>query len=298
MCLRASIRLFSQQHPSSSLVSFKYAPLFRPAPPGTNFTHDPWEVPCFVTAEVVTEAEERALLSASSTWFDRIDSNENHVDALIHHYKEFYRPYGELLKPMSPLLVDALASSTRATANASQPNALEQEVALCQAAIQRCHGIAQTALPTVPLSARVHFLQLTGSGFIRAHVDESRNSSGVVAGLTLASARVMTLTHPKHPTQRIELFLKPRSFYMLLGSARTEWEHSVDWTGDDDEHISRMKKSLVVDGSEVMFEGQPTGFRRGLRTAMIFRGISPMDLLLHRMELMRQQSAAPPPREA
>ena len=282
-----SMRLFRSlrcPHPSvqnlSSLVSFQGAPKFRPAPPGTCFKHDPHDIPAFVLPEVVTEAEERAILAASSRWFDRIDYNDNHVDALIHHYKEFYRPYADLVAPGSPLLTEALRSA--------ESVAVEEQVGLCQSAILKCHDVAQKAMPTVPLQARVHFLQLTGSGFIRAHVDESRNSSGIVAGLTLGSGRVMTLTHPQHPGQRIELLLKPRSFYMLLGTARSEWEHSVDWNHDDDEHIQRMKKSLVVDGSEICFEGRPTGLKRGMRTAMIFRGLSPMDLLLHRKRMQEK----------
>lgn len=308
MFLRITRRLLSSP-PLPSLVSFRHAPAFRPAPPGTNFKHDPAEVPCFVLPDVVSEAQEAALLHASGTWFDRVDSITNHVDQLIHHYKEFYRPLQELLVAQSPLLADALQHAKRVqeettteptgtqkpSCSGSQqgeprsPAVIGQDVALCQSAIRRCHTLAQQALATVPLSHRVHFLQLTGSGFIRAHVDEARNSCGIVAGLTLGSARVMSLTHPKHPSQRIDLFLKPRSFYMLLGTARTEWEHSVDWLRDDEEHQQRERQSLVVDGSEVLFDGQPTGLHRHTRTAVIFRGVSPMDLLMHRMRQEEQQ---------
>ena len=291
MCFRA-LRLLRVQH-HASLVSFRQAPSFKQAPVGTCFKHDPHVIPAYVLPEVITEAEESALLAASSTWFDRLDYNDNHVDSLIHHYKEFYRPFPELVAEGSALLSDAISASMAAMPPAASSStapppppllfsSVDEGVVLCQSAITKCHRIAQKALPTVPLQARVHFLQLNGSGFIRAHVDESRNSSGIVAGLTMGSGRVMTLTHPKHEGERIDLLLRPRSFYMLVGTARTEWEHSVDWNVDDDEHIARMKKSLVVDGSEVIFDGSPTGLRRGMRTAMIFRGLSPMDLLMHR----------------
>jgi hypothetical protein len=131
----------------------------------------------------------------------------------------------------------------------------------------------------------VHFLQLHGDGFIRAHVDESRNSSGIVAGLCLGSARVMTLTNKQFPGVKVELLLAPRAIYCLTGRARYEWEHSVDWTADDEEHILRAKGSIVACGSEVFFESKPTGFLRSTRFAMIFRGISPMELLMHRTKM-------------
>ncbi|KAH8609153.1 putative 2OG Fe(II) oxygenase superfamily [Trypanosoma vivax] len=252
-----------------SYVSFRHAPRFRQAKPeeaiGVSTKRIPPDcVPAFVIPDIVNEREEQALLHMTEPWFSRLPFSEGHMDALIHHYKEFYRSYAEL----------AGAGAEHGCCPAD-PHAI--------AALRKCHGVASEYLPGIPLDDRVHFLRLSGNGFIRAHVDDSRNSSGIVAGLSLGTARVMTLTHPEHPGQRVELMLAPRTLYVLIGTARYNWAHSTDWEADDTEHVERARGRPVMDGPPLVFDGSETTFRRGERTAVIFRGISPMELLRQRM---------------
>ncbi|KAK7195034.1 hypothetical protein NESM_000426200 [Novymonas esmeraldas] len=231
-------------------------------------------VTAYVLPEVITEREERALLGFSAPWFERLSFNDGHVDGLIHHYKEFYRSYAAITH----------AAETGDATGLNMPRAnLDVELPLVSAALTRVRDLAQAYLPRIPIDDRLHFLRLAGSGFIRGHVDESRNSTGIVGGLCLDAGRVMTLTHRDYPGERVEMMLAPRCFYVLIGRARYDWEHSVDWVGDDDEHIRRVRKSLVVEGTPIVFDGAPTPYRRFDRTAIILRGVSPMALLADRM---------------
>lgn len=228
----------------------------------------------YVLPEVITEQEEKALLDFSEPWFERLTYNDGHMDGLIHHYKEFYRSYAAITR----------AAQTGSDAGLNMPHAnLEVDLSLVSGALARAHDLAQTYLPRIPIDDRVHFLRLAGSGFIRAHVDETRNSTGIVAGLCLNAGRVMTLTHPEYPGEYVELMLAPRCLYILIGRARYDWAHSVDWVDDDDEHIRRIQKSLVVEGTPIRFDGAETPYRRFDRTAIIFRGVSPMALLARRI---------------
>ncbi|ORC86988.1 alkylated DNA repair protein alkB like protein 7 [Trypanosoma theileri] len=261
----------------SSYVSLRYAPSFRQPQPsevvGVSTKLIPSDcVPAFVIPNVITEREEKALLSLVEPWFARLPYNDGHADSLIHHFKEFYRSYKGL--------VGDAASEVKG--NTCETRNGEKDFQLCHTALKKCRGLAAEYLSNIPLDDRVHFLRLSGNGFIRAHVDESRNSSGIIAGVCLGSARVMTLTHPKYPGERVELMLAPRCFYILIGTARYEWEHSTDWVEDDAEHLERARGRRVVEGTPLIFDGKETEFRRGERTAVIFRGVSPMELLLSR----------------
>ncbi|KAG5474860.1 hypothetical protein LSCM4_04039 [Leishmania orientalis] len=284
--MRAATRRLLQVPPATaavtapkSLLSMRGAPSFVIPPAeeaigkGVKVTPPNW-VPVYVLPEVITEQEEQALLGFSEPWFERLSYNDGHADGLIHHYKEFYRSFAAITQ----------AAETGNDAGLNMPRAnLEVDLPLISGALARVHALAQTYLPRIPIDDRVHFLRLAGSGFIRAHVDESRNSTGIVAGLCLNAGRVMTLTHPQYPGERIELMLAPRCFYIMIGRARYDWEHSVDWVGDDDEHICRIRKSLAVEGTPICFDGAETPYRRFDRTAIIFRGVSPMALLASRM---------------
>lgn len=303
-----------------SLVSFHLAPGLSQAPLET-IGKPPKEVPedqiqAYVFPETITEAEEHALLQFTGRWFDRLPFVSHHVDQLIHRYKEFYRPYDGIMKEDQLLCVERSLAAQRQAADAQRAEGDDVDAAAVatslsssssslpcgegegndrrlsaavladsRSALQKARDVAHKHLKHIPLQNRVHFLQLHGDGFIRAHVDESRNSSGIVAGLTLGSGRVMTLTHPtKFPHAKIELCLQPRSFYVLTGTARYEWEHSVDWVAEEETAASK-GGVRVVEGSEVYFAGKPTGMKRAMRTAVIFRGVSPMELLMQRMKL-------------
>ncbi|CAM39822.1 conserved hypothetical protein [Leishmania braziliensis MHOM/BR/75/M2904] len=266
-----------------SLLSMRGAPSFVHPPAEEAIGKDVKATPAnwvtaYVLPEVITEPEEQALLDFSEPWFKRLSYNDGHMDGLIHHYKEFYRSYATIMQTAETGNDPGLSTSH---AN------LETDLSLVSGALARVHNLAQVYLPRIPIDDRVHFLRLAGSGFIRAHADETRNSAGIVAGLCLNAGRVMTLTHPKHPGEHVELMLAPRCFYILLGRARYDWEHSVDWVCDDDEHIRRIQKSIVVEGTPIRFDGAETPYRRFDRTAIIFRGISPMALLARRMHERR-----------
>lgn len=228
----------------------------------------------YVLPEVISPAEEQALLQWTQPWFARVPFNDGHIDGLIHHYKEFYRSFADLSK---------MTAGSNAGDVCTPAGDSTADLALVRAALSRAQKLAQDYLPRIAIDDRVHFLRLSGSGFIRSHVDENRNSSGIIAGLCLNAARVMTLTHPEHPGEVVELLLAPRCFYVMIGHARYSWEHSVDWVRDDDEHIRRVQQSLVVEGTPVVFDGATTPYCRLDRTAIIFRGISPMHLLAQRM---------------
>lgn len=274
----------------TSLVSMRYAPSFVQPPAeeviGKSVKNIPENyVTAYVLPDMITEAEERALLQFVHPWFEKLEFNDGHIDGLIHHYMEFYRSYSEILSLVDPAHApQPQPSGASDTAVAMPTPDVHADLKSVQAALTRLHAKAAEYLPQIPIDDRVHFLRLAGSGFIRGHVDETRNSSGIIAGCCLGSGRVMTLTHPAHPGERVELMLAPRCMYLIIGRARYDWEHSVDWVRDDDEHIKRINKSLVAEGTPVVFDGRETEFRRFDRTAIIFRGVSPMHLFAQRMQ--------------
>ncbi|CCW68570.1 unnamed protein product [Phytomonas sp. Hart1] len=296
--LRLSVRLMNDMGtPATNLLSMRRAPSFLHPPAesviGKNLKDIPenW-VTAYVTPEVITREEEQALLRLADPWFARLEYNDAHADGLIHHYMEFYRSYNNLTQQLRSGFTSSTVLSTSGqteehvgSENCTKPNLDTKDKQLVCGALERVRGLAEHYLSHIPIDDRVHFLRLKGSGFIRAHVDESRNSSGIVAGLCLNAGRVMTLTHPKHPGEVVELLLAPRCLYTLIGRARYNWEHSVDWAQDDEEHIKRIKKSLVVEGTSIYFDGKDTGLTRHTRTAIIFRGVSPMQLFASRMRL-------------
>lgn len=240
-------------------------------------------VSAYVIPEFVTPAEEHALLSYVDPWFDRVDYNDAHADGLIHHYKEFYRSYIEVMEALAAGSSGATPRALGEDVQESPPLLPAAQRALVRSALTNARAVACKWLPQIPIDDRFHCLRLAGSGFIRAHVDENRNSSGIIGGLCLGAGRVMALTHPQHPGERVDMLLAPRCFYVMIGRARYEWEHSVDWTADDDEHIRRIQKSLVVEDTPIEFDGADTGLRRKPRTAIIFRGVSPAHLFAQRV---------------
>ncbi|EPY25199.1 alkylated DNA repair protein alkB like protein 7 [Strigomonas culicis] len=259
-------RCAAQASVPASLVSMRRAPSFVQPPEEEAIGKSVKDLPAhymtaYVRPEVITREEEAALLRYTEPWFERLEYYDGHVDGLIHHYKEFYRSYQHDVEAIAP----------------------EGDAALVRSALARIRALACHYLPAIPIDDRVHFLRLAGSGFIRSHVDNNRNSSGLIGGLCLNAARVMTLTRKDYPGEEVELLLAPRCFYAMIGRARYDWEHSVDWVVDDDEHIQRIRKSLVVEGTPIEFDGKPTPFCRHDRTAIIFRGLSPMELFNLRM---------------
>lgn len=225
-------------------------------------------VTAYVTPEVITEEEENVLLRFTKKLFDPLPFADGHMDGLIHHYKEFYRSFDSIKEELA----------------AFHPT----DGKLALSGLLKARSLADHYLPHIPVDDRVHFLQLESNGFIRSHVDENRNASGLIGGLCLGSSRVMTLTSSRFPGEKVELLLARRAFYAIIGRARYEWEHSVDWIEDDQGHLDRIRREHVTTAENpVFFAGEETKYRTGTRTAIIFRGISPLALLQHRMKAKR-----------
>lgn len=226
-------------------------------------------VTAYVTPEIITEEEEAVLLRYTKKLFDPLPFADGHVDGLIHHYKEFYRSLDSIKEELSAF------------------HSTDRKLAL--SGLLKARSLADLYLPHIPVDDRVHFLQLESNGFIRSHVDENRNSSGLIGGLCLGSSRVMTLTTSHFPGEKVELLLARRSFYAIIGRARYDWEHSVDWIEDDQDHLDRIRsEQLHTAEKPVVFGGEETKYKTGTRTAIIFRGISPLALLQHRMKAKNQ----------
>jgi alkylated DNA repair protein alkB homolog 7 len=146
--------------------------------------------------------EEESLISAADASLSRRMWEEGHWDAVIKNYRETQ----VLVSRLAPL---ARTATTRAAAN----------------------------FPAGPLTglpqASVHFLELSPSGEILAHVDSIKFSGGIVAGLCLLSDAVMLLT-PDPPQENegmippmIKILLPRRSLYTLSGTARYKWAHAI-----------------------------------------------------------------------
>lgn len=299
---------------NGNFVSFVDAPGFYQAPKsdiGKNVRDcDPKAIQVYSIPELITEAQEAALLKYTNLLFDPLPFQHNHTDNLIYHFKEFYRSQKLLMAEDGAFGIKKEgaegAEGKKSGGGGDTPNlgkyagfVLEamkgkitpEEMELIRSAFETCSRVAQEHMPKIPLQDRIHFLRLNGDGFIKAHADETSNSSGIVAGLTLGSGRVMTLTDSKKdrfPDAKVHLMLAPRSFYILTGNARYDWHHSVDWVEDDEEHMRRIREGAIPDrpvliggaGSEVEFDRQGTGMVRDTRTALIWRGIPPMELLM------------------
>jgi alkylated DNA repair protein alkB family protein 7 len=90
-----------------------------------------------------------------------------------------------------------------------------------------------------------HVIDLQKKGELKAHVDSVRFSGHLVAGLSLLSPAIMRLRHPPPPDEDegeeqetskrdeasspgyVDLFLPPRSLYVLSGVGRYECSHEI-----------------------------------------------------------------------
>lgn len=271
---------------STQLVSFDKAPSYRRCTSVEELgaAHpDPSAVPAFVIPDVITREEERAILRYQRLLFDRLDYCDDHYDSLISHYKEFYRSAADLVEEPVPELHDDAAGMT-----AVERTEVE---GMLRGVLERAAGIAHAHSPNVPVADRVHFLQLDPRGTIKAHADNENNSSGFVAGLSFGSARVMTLTMPTEAEAKalvldpsikqreyVELLLLPRSLYVLAGSARYSWFHSVD------ESANYTNYPAAEPGKPIWYRGAPLPEHlRATRSVMIWRGVSPAELFRARL---------------
>eukprot|EP00760_Papus_ankaliazontas_P005802 PhM_4_TR12770/c0_g1_i1/m.89777/K10769/ALKBH7; alkylated DNA repair protein alkB homolog 7 len=155
--------------------------------------------PACLEHDFISEAEEQSMLEYLTPQLERIEFECNHTDGLITNFVELYRNVDEF--PVGP----------------------------CTDVIARCRDFAARVVPTgARLQDRVHVIRLQPEGVILPHVDNVKNSSGCVCGLSLGADREMMLTHPTDADAKpVALDLRRRSFYALHGAARTTWHHSV-----------------------------------------------------------------------
>lgn len=290
---------------SPELISFKYAnKKYVPCESIEQLCQPrlPCEViPAFVIPDVISQQDHDLVVEYNKRLFDRLDYSDGHYDSLITKYKEFYRSQEEIQQQSSIPELDG------------HPNRDKIEEAV-RRVMRTAREVAQQYSPNVPLADRVHFLQLDANGIIKAHADEERNSSSLVAGLCFTSARVMTLTKPRNDAEKergkfagscggdddvkkkeqhdeehddgfIELLIQPRSLYILAGSARYEWFHSVDEPAAVTSSFAASHyPTNPQPGDAIWFRGEahPT-FKREMRSVMIWRGVSPRELFQRRM---------------
>ena len=101
-----------------------------------------------------------------------------------------------------------------------------------------------------------HAIDLKQDGQLSAHVDSVRFSGHIVAGLSLLSPAIMRLKEEDQESdQFVDLYLPPRSLYVLTGVGRYEYSHE-----------------LLPDGSTFCSPpGDPITVPREQRLSIIFR---------------------------
>eukprot|EP01060_Flectonema_neradi_P018161 TRINITY_DN24975_c0_g1_i1.p1 TRINITY_DN24975_c0_g1~~TRINITY_DN24975_c0_g1_i1.p1 ORF type:complete len:284 (+),score=32.23 TRINITY_DN24975_c0_g1_i1:67-852(+) len=118
-----------------------------------------------------------------------------------------------------------------------------------------------------PFNKEYHFLEYTPDGFVKPHTD-TKNTAHFVAGICLFSTRVMRLTPPSPEHSPIELFLPPRSRYVLSGPSRYNWLHGIDYIEGTDVHkdvhhlyyknhrlnIPRTKRGVIISRGDRTFK--------------------------------------------
>ncbi len=169
-----------------------------------------------VRENVVSEREERALLRELDLALKRRRVEANHWDSVITNYKEIER-------------LDTSWGSENAKT------------------IQRLRYELEKSLKWWELTwLPVHVIDLAEDGEINRHVDSVKFSGGVVSGLSLVSASVMRVSRTFENGKEcfVDMFLPPRSLYILKDEARYEWEHEilrgVCWNGKTVEAARRV----------------------------------------------------------
>jgi alkylated DNA repair protein alkB homolog 7 len=95
-----------------------------------------------------------------------------------------------------------------------------------------------------------HAIDLHETGALNAHVDSVRFSGNVVAGLSLLTSSIMRFSLADATKGSIDLWLPPRSLYVMSGVSRFDYKHE-----------------LLPSGG--LFKGAPV--ERGRRLSIIFR---------------------------
>ena len=75
-----------------------------------------------------------------------------------------------------------------------------------------------------------HAIDLHQDGALKAHVDSVRFSGNVVAGLSLLSPSIMRFQPEEQQPQQqqhVDLYLPPRSLYVMQGTSRYQYTHEL-----------------------------------------------------------------------
>eukprot|EP00127_Corallochytrium_limacisporum_P004955 Clim_evm29s195 gene=Clim_evmTU29s195 len=159
--------------------------------------------------EFISPDEEDAIMAAMRMKFLKMKYETNHWDNAISKYREF---------------------ETQGLENCPEWDAVVARV--------RAVPELKTSLRT-PFKSLVHVLDLAKGGFIRPHLDSVKFSGGHICGICLLATRTMVLTpHMGHRDQSeavknlpidsaISVTLPRRSFYVLRGPLRWQWQHSI-----------------------------------------------------------------------
>jgi alkylated DNA repair protein alkB family protein 7 len=73
-----------------------------------------------------------------------------------------------------------------------------------------------------------HVIDLSEDGYIGPHVDSIKFSGHLIAGLSLLSTRILSLVPVNSDNKEvIELYIKPKSLYILTNELRFDYSHSI-----------------------------------------------------------------------
>ncbi len=168
-----------------------------------------------VRENIISEKEERNLLQELNLVLKRKRVQRNHWDSVIKNYKEIERP-----------------DSSWGLENAKTIERIRYELE---------SNLKWGQLKWLP----VHVIDLAEDGEINNHVDSIKFSGGVVSGVSLVSPSIMRVSRVyKNVKCTVDMFLPPRSLYILKDEARYDWEHEilrgVYWNGKMIEEARRV----------------------------------------------------------
>ena len=232
-----------------------------------------------VVSDAISPVEEASLMAELDPVLRRRRYARDHWDNVIVGYKEVERPVWN-------------------------DHANERTV---DSVRRRIESMAGAHLPPNPNFLPVHVVDLDNDGYITPHVDSVRQtltkwsratpslltaaallapapqvkfSGGLVCGISLLSAAVMTLrpedpAEAENPEASAQLFLPPRSLYILSGPARYKFTHSVDGGIRRDTATGSMASPSFIDSKRAGSKGArgvfEEDYERSRRVSLIFR---------------------------
>ena len=206
-----------------------------------------------VIEDIVSESEESNLVSFLDMKFRRKRYEGAHWDSVISGFKE------------SELYEDEMLNEKNETTSIGQ---IVQRISTF---VQRSYAIKDGSSPMmVP-----HAIDLSEEGYIDPHVDSIKRSGGILAGLSLHSARIMRLKydtdhsvgnefvhHLQLPSlaegEVLDIHLPPRSLYLLEGPLRYTHTHAIlgNKSGNGYENKKTERRLSIIFRDEPYNEGK------------------------------------------